>query len=607
MKNYFLLLILFTLTIVSCEVIDPLKDDLENIPTEFDQEINYTLTDADYKTLYDRILYLDSNDVANANFILANKYFTDEISGSKYIPMLLDVLMPNIEGSKATVSYNYNSAAPANLAQISGMDSYTISNVNYQSIDSTIGYINYFAPPYIPGDYIPNILKLNLKYEGSNDTVVVKYQYSANGVKVDFNKQINAELSESFNNGDLGLFEKFDGKGTQSWNYVSKDNGAVSINGYDGDYYDNEDWLISPTIDLTDVKNTYLQIKHNVRYYETGYLSLMVTTDINSSVKESRWSEYSISDPGTGVGVFVNSKLFNLSAYDGAKIKVAFKYVSSASLSKAPEWSISEVKVGNYGYKVIGGGDTYLVQDYYKFDSLSAKWTLIDNIHRLNKADYKILSLSETAFSGSFPSQNYLPELANKLFPLAATDDAVYFVYDYNNGKTITLADKLTKVGAEWLSTYAYVQEISEPYRNSDGVWKFDPTVFLNMEKSDYQIIVDYVNSVPEYAEQNSSTYSNTEYYFGTSAYYPDFDVRVGSFNSRFSTWQEAVVTALLEGLLPNKYPDATIYVSGVEVYYYITFKVYSGANLTYTCVFGVSKDAPNPEFYLIEGPTKVE
>ncbi|MFB6341576.1 choice-of-anchor J domain-containing protein [Saccharicrinis sp. FJH62] len=607
MKNYFLLLIVFSLAIVSCEVIDPLREDLNNLNNEFNQNIDYTLTAADYTALHDRILYLDSNDVTVAEFIAANEYFTDEIQGSKYIPMLLDVIMPNLTGTKASVTFNYNGEAPGMLTDIAGMDSYSITHNDYQSIDSTLGYLNYFAPPYLPEHYISNILKHKVKYQGSSDTIVVNYMYSDNEANVVFNKQIIPSLSESFDNGGFGLFSSLDIKGNQSWIYSPRDNGSVTMNGYDGKYFDNEDWLVSPVIDLSDVTNTYLRIKHNVRYFETGCLSLLVTTDIDRSIDSARWSEYAISDPKTAIGVFVNSKLFNLSAYDGNKIKVAFRYISTASSSKAPEWSISEVNVGNYGYPVIGGGYTYQIQDYYAFDSISAKWMPMDNIHRLNRSDYESLGIAEAAFSVASPSQEYLPELADKMYPFAKMDDEVFFVFDYDNGKILTLADKLTKADSGWISTYAYIQQITEPYRNVDSEWRFDPTVILNMEKSDYQIIVDYVNSVPEYAAQNSSTYSNTEYYFGTSAYYPDFDVRIGQYNSSFETWQDAVTTALLEGLLPNKYPNATKYVSGVEVFYYITFKVYSGATQTYTCIFGVSKDAPNPEFYLVDGPTKAE
>ncbi len=608
MKKYFLLLLIASsLAFVSCEVTDPLKDQVEEASKGFNQQIDYTLTAADYTTLQKRIIYLDSNAVSTANAIAAKGYFTDEMPGSEYVPMLLDILMPNLDGAKAHITFNYNGAAPDNLAKIAGMDSYTISQNDFQSIDSTLGFLNYFAPPFVPANYIPNILRQNVKYEGSSDTVVVKYQYSANPVKVEFKKQINAELAESFNSGTLGVFKDINVKGNQTWNYTTKDQGSASINGFDGDYFDNENWLVSPTLDLADVTNTKLQFKHNVRYYGTDCLSLMVTNDVDSTVQGARWSEYPISDPNTDIGVFVYSKLYDLSSYDGTKIKIAFKYISTASSSKAPEWSISEVKIGNYGYKVIGGGDTYLVQDYYQFDSESEKWTFMNDIHRLNRADYESIGMPQTAFSQTLPSQDYLPKLANKLYATAAADKVIYFVYDYNNGKNITLADKLTKTGSDWVSTYAFVRAVTEPYSNTDGVWKFDPTVYLTMEVSDYQMIVDYVKNVPEYAAQNTSTYDDSETYFSCNAHYPDFDVRPGSYNSRFSNWQEDVSTALIEGLLPFKYPKATKYVSGVEAFYHITVAVYNGATVNYTFIFGVSKDAPNPEFYLVDGPFLAE
>lgn len=594
--------------LASCEYTDPLNDDLDELGNEINVEINYTLSDDDYSTLYDHILYRDSSDAENAEFILANKYFTDDIPATNYIPIILDIIKPNLAGAKANVTFNYNGEAPEELTKIANADSYTITHDNYVQVDSTLGFINYFAPPYIPTDYIPSILKHNVKYEGTNDTVVVDYLYSDNAVKVDFNKEINAELSESFESGDLGLFTSVDNKGKQSWNYRPKDNGAVSISGYDEGYFDNEDWLVSPVIDLSNVTNTHLRLRHNVRYYEKGSLLLLVTTDVNSNASEANWSDYQIDNPETEIDEYVYSELFDLSAFDESKIRVALKYTSSSASSSASEWSVSEIKVGNYGYSIIGGGDTYFVKQYYQFDSTDAKWTPINDIYTLNQSDFSSLNLNTTTFSESMPAKDYLPELANSLYPNATAEDAVYFVYNYDAGSTITIADMLTKTTNGWLSAYSYIQEATEPYRNTDNIWRFDPSEIIEMTDDDYQIIIDYVNSVPEYAEQNTSTYNNSEYYFGASAYYGNFDIRSGSFyEPTLETWQNAVTTALLEGFLPNKYPNATKFVNGVEVFYYITFETYSGSSQKYTCTFGVSKDAPNPEFYLVDGPNEAE
>jgi hypothetical protein len=591
----------------SCNLIDPLGDDLDDLNSTIDQEITYTLTDDDYATIAERAVYLDENDSVNAAFIEANKYFTDDIAATYYVPMALDVIMPNLIGSSAEVSYNYYGDAPEDLTEIANLEVYALTASDFEMVDSTVAYLDYFASPYQPDDYIPKILKHSVQYEGDDDTIVVAYYYSENAVEVELTNQLNAEFEESFDNYNTGLLTVSNIQGDQTWAYVNQDNGAVSIEGYDDEYNDNEDWLVSPTINLSDISNTYLQIKHNVRYFADGCLSLMVTTDLDSEVSSASWSEYAIDDPGTDIGEFEYSKLFNLNNYDGEKIRFAFRYKSSKASETAPKWTISEVKIGNYGYNVIGGGDEYLVEDYYQFDAEESEWILIDDIHKVNNSDYDLLSLSSTEFSESLPAQDYLPELAELLYPKAAVGDVVYLVYDYNSGSDVTLADMLTKSDDTWTSTYSYIQETSSPFRNSDGNWNFDPSVIFTMDGDDYQIIVDYVNSVPEYAENNSSLYSNTEYYFGASAYFDNFDIRAGSYYSGFESWEDAVLTALLEGLLPNKYPDATKYVGGVEALYYVTYQTYSGARTYYTCTFEVSKDAPNPEFSIVDGPTVVE
>ena len=116
---------------------------------------------------------------------------------------------------------------------------------------------------------------------------------------------------------------------------------------------------------------------------------------------------------------------------------------------------------------------------------------------------------------------------------------------------------------------------------------------YVTMTTSDYQIIVDYVKNRSELAALDPSTYDDSEYYFGASAYYSNFDIRDGKHNNTFATWQDAVKTAICKALLPMKFPKAVV----DDSVYHVTFNTYSGENGTSTFNFICTKDAPDPEF----------
>lgn len=116
----------------------------------------------------------------------------------------------------------------------------------------------------------------------------------------------------------------------------------------------------------------------------------------------------------------------------------------------------------------------------------------------------------------------------------------------------------------------------------------------FTMSTSDYQIIVNYVKNNPQLAALDNSKYEDSEYYFGASSYYSNFDVREGKINSSFTSWQTAVQSAISLSLLPSKFPEA---VSGNDIKYSVTFKIYNGTTITNTFDFVCTKSAPNPEF----------
>jgi hypothetical protein len=142
-----------------------------------------------------------------------------------------------------------------------------------------------------------------------------------------------------------------------------------------------------------------------------------------------------------------------------------------------------------------------------------------------------------------------------------------------------------------------------DQFIHNGSEWVFDPTVMFTMGSSDYMTIVNYVKN--NISSDYIDSYGTAEFYSGASAYYGNFDIRSGNWeDSVFGTWEEAIAFTIGEGLLPAKFPDAVTQVSGIDVFYIVTFDTYSGVDGRYSIKFQVTKAGPNPEFTLVDGPT---
>jgi len=116
-----------------------------------------------------------------------------------------------------------------------------------------------------------------------------------------------------------------------------------------------------------------------------------------------------------------------------------------------------------------------------------------------------------------------------------------------------------------------------------DGTTTVDSTadVSMTMSSSDYQIIVDYVNT---YLSNGSEYPDNTEDYYGASSHFSNFDMRSGAYSSEFDTALDAIIAALRDVYLPNKVSSSLL-----NVDYIVTYTTYDGANtettsLTFHC-----------------------
>ncbi len=599
MKNKNIIGFFLILLIAACEPLDDLRDEYKIPPESF----SYTLTQDDYETIAEQALYFNPEDTENAEFIENQQYFTENIPSTRYVPMLLDKMFPGKPvASAADITINYNSNIPDDLNKYISAEYYQLTKDDYAAANSN--FDKYFPSTSNPDIYLPKILENNIETPNNEQIVSVAYiQPQSNNEAF----KLNASMEEVFSS-DIGRFNAINVKGEQQWSWASLGGGTgtMGIVGWQSKYFENEDWLISEKIDISGSKKTILQFVNAIDYYKEGFVSVLISENYDQAdIHAATWNEIEVPqwkniDDRTGMegqykNVYEESGVIDLSEYDGKKIYIAFKYISS--LNVAPYWSVKEVAVGTY---------YWLNQTYYQYNGKS--WIKQENVYKLKPADYDAMGkpAAYNNFSASIDPRDYLPNLLNAKYPLAGNEASKTLIYNYYTGTngTIVWADKYTKTDGKWNSSSNYIKKVVEPYKMSTTGWVFDPTVIHTLTNEDFQLIVDYVNSNDDLP--NTHPYpENTENYYGASAYYTNFDiVSDGSWNkSAFSSWEEAVTAALRDAYLPNAFPDATAFSGGVEVFYILTFDTYSGARQYYTMKFKVVKDAPNPKFELIEGP----
>ncbi len=263
-------------------------------------------------------------------------------------------------------------------------------------------------------------------------------------------------------------------------------------------------------------------------------------------------------------------------------------------LNSKPEYNSYSRILVRYLYKNSDGSFTTKVS-YYENDPVN-KW-FVPNYYLLQDQDYENLRPNTVVannhyFTADYPPSVFIPILLKNKYPYAAPGDQKIVIYKYFDKKTYYQYNLYTFDGNTWTS----IEQKTDQFFNNGQRWAFDPTVRYTLSCSDYQIIVDWVaQNKPEYMNQ---TYSNTEYYFGASSHYCNFDMRLDvrrqhdSLNLLSSDDQEAMrqiwgrLVDAINIFLQTKYPNAQPQIYGVDVYYYITFQTYEPPRKTYWIEF---------------------
>ncbi|MFD1294934.1 choice-of-anchor J domain-containing protein [Lutibacter holmesii] len=527
MKKIVYLLMAFTLVFTTA--CDPMEDVYEELGTNSEAitgDATIVLTSDDY----------DELGVDESGFSSVDEAKT-------LLPAFLSDLYP-VWGENSTALVNYTMAdGLSNLEEVNVFteaDSYYLANEDYpQAAVNAIG----FYPNEDPADYIPAILDAQFDSPEEGKIVLATYKQYIDEPVVG-----NSDYFREDFNGDLGAFETINVMGTKEW-YASSygDVEYAKMSAYGNGQ--NEDWLISPEIDLTNQTNASFQINQTSPFIGGNWdlVSVLVSKDYTTGGDHTAatWETITITTLPSGANYdydYVLSELVDFSAYNGESIHVAFKYL--ATDATAPTWQIDYAVIKLPGVE----GDTDSKGMYFVYDG--GEWVPSEGVYYLSTSDYDSMGTASgqpgkyNNFSNTTVPEDYLPTFLNAKNPYALEEETIILTYKYYIGSTVVRGNSYTVTDGVWMPNSPSLQ-----FGHDGSEWVPDNTIKYTFTTADYDSL-------------------GTEY--GYPGYYDNFDVREGKENY---TDTEDHLEAINTVLLAN-FPGAA---EGQKFIVY--YDVYSGIN----------------------------
>lgn len=154
-------------------------------------------------------------------------------------------------------------------------------------------------------------------------------------------------FEELFDDSTLGQFTPYsvigDGENWQARDFADKF--FAQMNGFNGGIQENEDWLISPALDM-DLYDDEVLTFENASNFDGPDLAILVSTDYDgtSDPNDATWTDLSAEVSwSTGGYEYVLSGDLDLSSFEGTGY-FAFKYTSSPSIG-GKLWQVDSVVV----------------------------------------------------------------------------------------------------------------------------------------------------------------------------------------------------------------------------------------------------------------------
>lgn len=154
-------------------------------------------------------------------------------------------------------------------------------------------------------------------------------------------------LQELFDDGTLGVFTAYSVTGPmQEWEArMFEGKQFAQMNGFDGGIQENEDWLISPALDMDQYSDEVLTFE-NASNFSGPDLELLVSTDYDGTgdPNTATWTDLSDQVTWSSSGYeYVDSGELDLSSFTGTGY-IAFKYISNTAVD-GKLWQVDGITV----------------------------------------------------------------------------------------------------------------------------------------------------------------------------------------------------------------------------------------------------------------------
>ncbi|WP_055447492.1 choice-of-anchor J domain-containing protein [Lacinutrix mariniflava] len=521
-KIVYLLAIIGASVLTGCNPLEDINNDIDSIERPIVGDDVITLTTDDYAAI------VEQGEDDEPDYYETFEAFSSVDDAKNMLPPFLSSKYPLWgQGSSVLVNYNLYDGNPSDVSSFVNADSYTLVSEDYPIEGANAFYQNEDSQATIS-----NLLLNEIATPEIGDVVRAQYRQFTEEPVVGF-----AALEEYVFEDNLAGWSTEEVSGNDSvWltnsSYIQGNgfiNGAASA---------NEEWLVSPAIDLAGETNVKFQIAHAIKYAnDPSVLKILVSTDYANDIATATWDEITLATPASEDDLDP-SEDYDFSAYDGQTVNIALKYVST--LTNAGRWRVASVTLKTVGIE----GDTLTKSDYYQF-SEAGTWELVNDVRYLTSDDYDFMGESQgqpgqfNNFSGSLLASDYLPAFLSLKYPFAQEEDSMYIMYRYYAGstiQTITKGNLYTVINGVWTPSIASLQ-----FGFDNGIWVPDNTIKYTLVSADYSYAASQLLTTEgfEAAAANLNQYGNFNTATGTSG------------------WSTEMVATAMAILLDNLYPNA--------------------------------------------------